>query len=154
VSPDNIARIIRRVVDCYATKLWPQVIGVAPLPPWLLTALEAYILALIKVPAVRASRNGEDTLRVFDNILDLNQDEIDAGNPNLHDDQGDVAEDDGLECVLKELGADDSCLTFFAAAADLETHLVEVHGMDPQGVRDDVQEAEVTLRERKGVRRS
>jgi hypothetical protein len=155
VSPDNITRIIRRVVDRYATKLWPQVVGVDSLPYWLPKALETYIVALFKVPAMMAPRNGEDTLRVFDNILDLNQGDLEEGLPNSDNDKGDDgADDDGLECVLKELGADDSCLTAFATAADLAEHLVLVHSMDPQGVRDDVQEAEVALRKRKDARRS
>jgi hypothetical protein len=154
VSPDNITRIIGGVLDRYATKLWPQVVGVSSLPYWLPKALEAYILALIKVPAMKAPRDGEDTLRVFDNILGLNQGDLEEGLPNLDTEKGDEGEDDGLECVLKELGADESCSKSFATVADLASHLVEVHDMDPQGVRDDVQEAEVALRKRRGARRS
>ena len=159
VSPTNITSIIHQVVDRYATRLWPEVVGVHPLPYNLLMALETYIYALIQVPAERAPRDGEDTMRVFDNMLGLNQDDIQAGIKNfdiagdppdgvaiVDDDVDGEPADDGLECPLMELGEFESCLTPFATGVDLGHHMIGMHGYED--ARDAVREAEIALRER------
>jgi hypothetical protein len=156
VSPEKITRIIHGVVNRYAIKLWPKVVGVDPLPYWLLMALQEYILALIQIPAVRAPRDEEDTMRVCDNILGLNQSEIQAGHPTANngedcDDGGDEA-DDGLECPLKDLGTSESCSTPFATALDLGRHMVEMHEFIEEDARDVVWEAEMALKERESRR--
>ena len=156
---DTITSIIHQVVDRYATKLWPEVVGVHPLPYNLLMALEAYIYALIQIPAERAPRDGEDTMRVFDNMLGLNQDDIQAGIKNfdiagdppdgvaiVDDDVDGEPADDGLECPLMELGEFESCLTPFATGVDLGHHMIGMHGYED--ARDAVREAEIALRER------
>jgi hypothetical protein len=112
---------------------------------------------LMEIPAERA-QSGDSALQVFDTILCLNQDEVQAGLANVsigggpsddsasvHDEGDEV--DDGLECFLKKLGAE-SCRVPFANAVDLAKHLVLVHEMDPRIVRDNVQEAEIALRAR------
>ena len=155
VSPEKITSIIHQVVDRYATKLWPEVVGVHPLPYNLLMALEAYIYALIQIPAERAPRDGEDTMRVFDNMLGLDQDKHQAGFPGPIDDEGDEADDevddevnDGLECPLKELATSRSCWTPFLSGVELGHHLIEVHDFIGEDARDAVREAEIARKER------
>ena len=101
-------------------------------------------------------------MRVFDNMLGLNQDDIQAGIKNfdisgdppdgvaiVDDDVDGEPADDGLECPLMELlGAAESCLTPFATGVDLEHHMIGMHDYSREGARDTVREAEIALRER------
>ena len=151
IAPNFITRITRRVRERYGARLWPQFASRSALPDYVIAALREYILALMRIPAGRA-QNDQSALRVLDNILGLNQEGLQAGIAVVSDDGDEV--DDGLECVLKGLDdAHESCLTSFATAADLANHLVVVHDTDPQSVRDDVQEAEIELKQRIARRR-
>ena len=100
-------------------------------------------------------------MRVFDNMLRLNQDDIQAGIKNfdiagdppdgvaiVDDDVDGEPADDGLECPLMELGEFESCLTPFATGVDLEHHMIGMHDYSREGARDTVREAEIALRER------
>ena len=98
-------------------------------------------MALLRIPAERA-QNDQST-RVLDNILGLNQEELQAGIA-IADDDGDE-EDDGLECVLRAV---ESCSTTFATGADLEHHLIDIHDFGIGDARDTVREAEIALRAR------
>lgn len=158
VSPEIITRIIDQVVERYAGKLWPGMVGMDPLPAWLIAALQEYIHALMEIPTDREGTI-EPTLWFFDNLLVLNQDELQGGLANEDisgglvedaasvEDDGDVA-DDGLECVWKEMASFESCSTSFATAADLERHMIETHGYDLAFAREVVQEATITRKNR------
>jgi hypothetical protein len=137
--PNIITPITNGVVARYAVRLWPQVVGMSPPPGWLTTALREYISALIEIPAEKA-QNGETALRVLDNILGLNQEELQAGLAS--------ADNDGLECALREMAAFDACSTPFAAGADLWRHMTEDHGFSEEDARDAMREAEIALRTR------
>jgi hypothetical protein len=139
-----ITRIITRLRKRYAAKLWPQFASSGALLDYVIAALEEYIMASLKIPAERA-QNDQST-RVLDNILGLNQEELQAGIA-IADDDGDE-EDDGLECELRHLRADESCSTTFATAADLEHHLIDFHDFGMGDARDAVREAEIALRTR------
>lgn len=153
ISSEIVTRIINRVVGRYGAKLWPRQAAMGPLPEWLITALEEYISALLGISAER-EHAGESALRVFDNVLGVNQDELQGGFASVENDgdgdgDGDGGPaDDGLECILKEIAAFDSCLTTFATAADLERHLIDVHEVDPEDARESARDASVELKKK------
>lgn len=162
-SVETTARIIGQVRERYAVRLWPQFAEMDFLPEWLTEALQNYIWALTEIPAHRATRDGEDTLKVLDNILGLNQDELQGGFASAEArDDGDLADDiasvdedddgdltgDGLECELKDCGFFESCVTPFATEADLGHHLIEMHGFGPEDAMSSVREAGIGLKMR------
>lgn len=128
-----IDRVVQRILNRYARKLWPKSIAQ---PEDAGVILHHYIATLTKVDFSR-ERVGNDAVRMLDGLLEL--DDGDAEEES-HREHPAFAPRTGLECTLAHLAEYESCKLIFASTADVAVHLMAVHDFDQQTADDVVAE--------------